>query len=110
MNTIFDLFPEYAEDTGLHIKSKDNKDNFIISLEVPGATDDMLDVQFKDDVVTIIVDYGKENELRVGKYSWSGKYKGVDAEKIDAKLMSGVLTLTLPKKPECQPQKIKIAC
>lgn len=112
MNTIsfFDLFPEYTEDSGLHIKSKDNEDTFIVSMEVPGATEEMLDVQFKDDIITISIDYGKENELRKGKYSWSGKFKGVDAEKIEAKLAAGVLILTLPKKPECQPQKIKIAC
>ena len=112
MNTISftDLFPEFSEEAGLHIKSKDNKDSFIISMEVPGATEDMLDVQFKDDIINIVIDYGKENELRTGKYSWSGKYRGVDVEKIDAKLVAGVLTLTLPKKPECQPQKIKIAC
>ena len=111
MNTIsfFDLFPEYAEDSGLHIKSKDNKEDYSVSMEVPGATDEMIDVQYKDDVITIVIDYGKENELRIGKYSWSRKFKGVDADKIDAKLVSGVLTLTMPKKPECQPQKIKIA-
>jgi len=85
----------------------DNEKSFDVIIEAPGATDEMIDIQYKDDVVTVKVDYA-DGKIRSGKYGWAHKFKGIDAEAISAKLSGGLLALTLPKKPETQATKIKI--
>ena len=86
----------------------DNEKAYEVLVEAPGATQDMIEVQFKDDTVSVKVDYGTEGKLRRGKYAWAKKFKDVDGAAIEAKLDGGMLNLTIPKRPESQPQKIKI--
>ena len=92
----------------LRAVTTDNEKEYEVMVEAPGATQDMVDVQFKDDIVTVKVDYGKDGKLRTGKYAWAKKFKDVNGEGITGTLNGGMLTITLPKKPESQPQKIKI--
>jgi len=92
----------------LRTATTDNEKDYEVIVEAPGATQDMIDIQFKDDLVTVKIDYGKEGKVRTGKYAWAKKFKDVDGGAISAKLDGGMLTLTIPKRPESQPQKIKI--
>ena len=52
----------------------------------------------------------RKGERNVGAFARSFTLpKHVDVEKIAASLKDGVLTLTLPKRPEAQPRQIKVA-
>lgn len=88
----------------------ENEDAYIIHAETPGLKEDELDVQYKDDVITINAEYKEENEhvLRSGKYRWSWGVRGVNAEKVEAKLKDGILSITLPKQEEKKPKRIEI--
>ncbi len=99
---------EFNLNAPLRTSVKDGENSYDVIVESPGATDEMIDVQFKDDVVTVKIDYGTDNSIRSGKYAWAHKFKGVDSSAISAKLSNGLLLLTLPKKPETQATKIKI--
>lgn len=92
----------------LYSTTAEEKDHFEVMVEIPGVKQDQIDIQFKDDVVTVVVDYGTDGKLRTGKYKYIHRFKGVDGAAISAKLADGVLSLTLPKKPEAQSQKINI--
>ena len=92
---------------------KKYSDKFVLIAEVPGLSDEYITVEFKDDKLSLVADYKKDNEeeftrIRQGKWKIIYKFKDVDSEKISAKLDKGQLFITLPKKPEAQPFKVQI--
>lgn len=92
-----------------HVKSFDDK--HVMIAEIPGLSDDDITIEFKDDKLTVTADYKKEEEftkIRNGKWVTAFKFKDVDADNISAKLDKGQLFITLLKKPEAQPIKIKV--
>jgi HSP20 family protein len=78
-----------------------------------------VNIQFSNGVLTIDGEYpensveGEEihlSELPVGKFSRSIEFNNpINAEKIDASLKDGVLTLRIPKAEEAKPKTIKIS-
>jgi len=92
-----------------HVKTFDDK--YIIIAEVPGINDDDIIIEFKDDKLIITADYKNEEEftkIRNGKWMTAFKLKNVDINSIVAKLINGQLFVTLLKKSEAQPIKIKV--
>jgi len=90
----------------------------IVTAEVPGMTHDELDVTVHQDVLTIkgerkvetpegYVVHRRERAPYQFARSLSLPYK-VDPEKTMAKVVNGVLTVTLTKVPEVQPKQITI--
>ena len=92
-------------------------DKFIIELELPGFQKSDIDMDIKKDALHVTVK--KEVNESKGRYIHKSRSdKGfskiynlsdeVDREKIEATLLDGLLTITLSKGGEAQPQKIKI--
>ena len=88
-----------------------------VSIELPGMTQDDIDIALSSDAMTIRGEKKIEHEeTRKGVYmserSYGSFYRtvplpaGVDADKADATFKNGVLTVSLPKTPEAQ-AKIK---
>jgi HSP20 family protein len=80
--------------------------------DLPGVKQEDLDIQVEKDVLTIRGErkLARQGERVAGAFSRAFTLpKHVDVEKIAASLKDGVLTLTLPKRPEAQPRQIKIA-
>ena len=88
-----------------------------VSVELPGMTQDDIDISLSNDAMTIRGEKKIEHEeKRKGVYmserSYGSFYRtvplpaGVDADKADATFKNGVLTVSLPKTPEAQ-AKIK---
>jgi HSP20 family protein len=76
--------------------------------DVPGVKQEDLDIQVEKDVLTIKGE--RKGQRLAGTFSRAFTLpKHVDVEKIAASLKDGVLTLTLPKRPEAQPRAIKIS-
>lgn len=81
---------------------------YVITAELPGVTENDIDVTFSDGTLAITAEKREEKEPEQGDYFLSernyGSFKrsfrvsdGIDADKIEATSINGVLTVTLPK-------------
>jgi HSP20 family protein len=95
----------------------DTAGELVILADMPGITADSVEVDLKDDTLTIL---GKNEpaeqsgqslleEFRTGNYYRAFRITNVvDRAKISASMADGVLRLTLPKISEAVPRKIPI--
>lgn len=90
-----------------------------IKAELPGMDDKNIEVKVTDGALTIKGEKQEEKEEKKKNFylherrfgSFERRFplpEGVDANKIDASFAKGVLTVTLPKKPEAQKPAKKI--
>ncbi len=89
----------------------------IVRMEMPGVAKSDLDIQVKGQDLTVI---GRRQEpalegtwvvreRRMGDFQKTYSVDGsIDLEKIDAELVNGILTLTLPMKEAAKPRKVEI--
>jgi HSP20 family protein len=98
---------------GVNIREQDEA--YILSALVPGLKAEDLNIQVLDDVVRIEGEYEADEkqylmqELPHGSFNRTLRLPTViDAEKVEAKITDGVLTLTLPKAESARPKKITI--
>lgn len=95
----------------------EDQDNFHIELELPGVSNDDIDITYEKNALVVTAERKAPEEQR--KYWHHSRRYGtsrfslqlpdsVDGEKIDAALNRGVLHLTLAKRPEAQPKKITV--
>lgn len=98
---------------------KETKDAFIFKADLPGVDEKDIEVTVTGD--RIVVNGKRETEKREDSdrfYAYERSYgsfsraftlpEGVNTDAVNAELKSGVLTLTLPKRPEVQPKRIKV--
>lgn len=97
-------------------------DAYLVQAELPGVSPDQVDVSFEQNVLTIrgtkpaSFDVTNDGELRVfaaervhGTFERSVRLpEFVNAERITAGYMNGLLTITVPKAEAAQPRKIEI--
>ena len=93
---------------------------YILESDLPGFKKEDIEVEVKEDVLTIKAERHaahenkeeKNNYVRVerssGCFSRSFEISGVDTDAITAKYEDGVLTLTLPKKAPVEPETKKL--
>jgi HSP20 family protein len=92
---------------------------FHISAELPGLSEQDVEIGLQDDVLTLRGQKSQENERKDANYHVSERSYGsfqrgfalppnVDREKISAAFNKGVLTITLPKTQPTPPQQKKI--
>lgn len=98
---------------------KETTDAFVVRADLPGVAEADLDIAVHNNVLTVSGSRQAEErkdgesyalyERQFGSFSRSFSLPDMaDAERIDAKLDSGVLTLTIAKKAEAKPRKIAI--
>jgi HSP20 family protein len=99
---------------------RETDDNYVLELDLPGRTEKDLDVEVKDNVLTVSSRKDEKKEEKKNGYilrerrsaSFSRSFRlpeGVDAEKIAADFKHGVLELRIPKAPQAKPRRIAIA-
>ena len=100
----------------LNVNVRDEEDTFVLSALVPGLKADDLNIQVLEGVVRIEGEYRINEEDYLLRELPSGSFRRVlrmpteiDADKVEAKIIDGVLTLRLPKAESARPKKIKIA-
>jgi HSP20 family protein len=102
------------EITGELIPSLDVRESpreVVVKVELPGVRAEDVNVSIRDHLLVVKGEKSSEREAEEGDYhvterSYGGFHRAlnvpdsVDVDKIGAKLSGGVLTVTLPKKPE----------
>ena len=83
---------------------KYNDDGATIKMKVPGFNKKSIDISVDSETLTI---EGKtDDDSFIKKYAVDNKF---DFDSIEAKVIDGLLTLTLPYKAEVKPRKIKVS-
>jgi HSP20 family protein len=105
----------YSHNHSLDVNVREEDDAFILSAMVPGLKAEDLNIQVLDDVVRIEGEHNKDEveylmqELPTGSFQRTLRLPAaLDAEKVDAKIDEGVLTLRLPKTESAKPKKITV--
>jgi len=95
-------------------------DAYIVRLDVPGMAKEELDVSYQDGMLTISGERKEqertENDNFVRLERAHGRFyrsftlpRAVDAQKIDATYVDGVLTVRVPKAEESKPRRIRVS-
>jgi len=93
-----------------------DEDHFFIEAELPGMTDNDVDVTVHNGMVTI---RGERKPEEGRQYLYNGRSYGrfervitlpevVKADDVQATMKDGILSITLPKSPEAKPKKISL--
>jgi HSP20 family protein len=100
----------------LNVNIRDEEDSYVLNALVPGLKADDLNIQVLEDVIRIEGEFHANEEEYLLHELPSGSFRRVlrmpveiDANKVEAKIADGVLTLRLPKAESARPKKIKVA-
>lgn len=97
----------------------ETKDAYVFRADLPGVKDADLEISLTGNRLTISGRREQErheqgdtfyaSERAYGSFTRAFTLpEGIDGENVNADLKNGVLTLTVPKKPEVQPRKVSI--
>ena len=116
----FDMVaPFWGATAAMPIDVIENADGFVVKASVPGIEPEALDISIENDVLTIRAERKAEENRGKDDVRWQERYYGklercltlpaeVDANKAQAEIEHGVLTLTLPKAETAKPKSIKV--
>ncbi|OGD63251.1 hypothetical protein A2215_04655 [Candidatus Berkelbacteria bacterium RIFOXYA2_FULL_43_10] len=101
------------------IDIKEKKDSVVIKAELPGVAEEDVEVEIADSVMTISGEKKTEKEEEKEGYYYKESHTGafsrsftlpseVKAEKANAEMDGGILTITVPKVEARTPKKIAV--
>jgi HSP20 family protein len=100
----------------LNVNVREQDDAFVVSALVPGLKAEDLNIQVLENVVQIEGEYKGEdaeyllNELPNGSFRRTLRMPAeIEADKAEAKIVDGILTLSLPKAESSRPKKIRVS-
>jgi HSP20 family protein len=103
----------HPRNLGINIQEQD--DAYVLSALVPGLSAEDLNIQVLEDVVRIEGEYKMDEQDYLVRELPSGSFTRtlrlptvIDADQVEAKIVDGVLTLTLPKAESARPKKISV--
>jgi len=125
MNRLFDRFFEGRAPNGASrrwIPAMDlveTDDHLVLRGDLPGMTEDDVDIEIKDNVLTVSGERKAESEEKgegyhrveraFGSFSRSLTLpQGIDAGKVDAEFENGVLEVRIPKPAQAKPTRVQI--
>jgi HSP20 family protein len=126
LSRLFETAPAMRFDTSFTVPNPamdvtEDKDAYKLTAELPGMSETDIEVALADGTLTLKGEKKQEKEQKDKNYYMSersyGAFErsftlpdGVDADKISANFAKGVLTITLPKKPEAkvEPKKVEV--
>lgn len=108
---------DHHEETRLlPVNVHDADEAYVLTAFVPGLTAEQLNIQILNDTLSIEGEYKQEDssyllsELPAGTFRRTLRLPTeLDAEKAEAKIDNGVLTLRVPKAESARPKVIKVA-
>lgn len=95
-------------------------DEFVLRADLPGLSENDVNIEFEDNVLTVSGERKSEHEERIEGYyrleRASGRFsrsltlpEGVDPEKVQASFDRGVLEVRIPKPEQRKPRKVTIS-
>ncbi|MDX1608147.1 MAG: Hsp20/alpha crystallin family protein [Candidatus Spechtbacterales bacterium] len=110
---------EYEEEGRLTIDVYETDNEIVIKSTIAGVEPEDLDINITSDSVTIRGKRQKDEEISTENYFYQECYWGafsrsvilpteIDADKADATIKNGVLTIKLPKLSKTQQKKLKV--
>ena len=126
INRLFDapltsraLSPEFVPGWTPALEVREEAENFVVQIELPGVKREAVTVTYQEGVLSIAGERKQEQvseaaavyraERRYGRFQRNLELlKPVAADKIKASYLDGVLTITLPKTEEAKPKQINI--
>lgn len=108
---------EQPRQNSLRVNVREDEDAYTLYALVPGLKAEDVNIQVLENAVSIEGEYKSDenadfvlNEIPQGEFHRTLRMPSeIDAEKVEAKILDGVLTLTLPKAESARPKKIKVA-
>ncbi len=117
-NLFSDFFGTNNAPMELRTDITDKGDSFVLEADLPGFKKDDIKIDLENDRLTIKAERRSEHEdnkngcirreRRFGSFERSFDVSGIDTSGIKANYTDGVLTLTLPKRPELVPDNRSI--
>lgn len=117
-NFFSDFFGTNNAPMELRTDITDKGDSFVLEADLPGFKKDDIKIDLENDRLTIKAERHSEHEdnkngcirreRRFGSFERSFDVSGIDTAGIKANYIDGVLTLTLPKRPELVPDNRSI--
>jgi HSP20 family protein len=114
----------FGDDTGLETRTpavdiREEEDKYILEAELAGLSEKEIYINVENGMLTLSSEKKEEKEEKKNGYilkerrssSFRRSFmlpKDVDADKIDATVTNGILTLDMPKRPEAKPKKITV--
>lgn len=91
----------------------------VVKADLPGVDPKAIDIAVQDGVLTVRGEKKEQKEEKKKNYHCSERFTGsfyraitlppgADTDKIAATTVNGVVTITVPKKPEAQPKRIAV--
>jgi len=126
MNRVFNAFFDEGSDAGAArrrwapaVDLIEREDSLVLKADLPGLTEDDVQIEVRDNVLTIAGERKAEHEDKQNGYyrieRSFGRFsrvlqlpEGVDADRIAASFENGVLEVTIPKPEARQPRRIQI--
>jgi HSP20 family protein len=106
---------DHSDHRALGVNVREEDDAYILSALVPGLKAEDLNIQILENVVSIEGEYKAEDaefllsELPRGPFRRTLRLPTeIEADKVEAKITDGVLTLTLPKAESARPKRIQV--
>jgi|SRR5271157_1812618 len=109
------LAEDDRHDFSLPLNVAEKEDGYVLTALVPGLKAEDLNIRILDDVVTLTGEFKADQneyvlrELPHGTFSRTLRLSApLDAEKAEAKITAGVLSLRLPKAESARPRTIEV--
>jgi HSP20 family protein len=125
MDELFDRFFS-GEGNGMaqqtwapRVDVKETEKEFQVKADLPGVDPKDIEISVVDGALTLRGEKREEKEEKKGNVHRTERFvgqffreislpPGADADKVNATSAKGVLTISIPKKPEAQPRKISV--
>ena len=107
IDDIFRIYPNaYKHDISSDYKTDTDDDGVTLTINVPGYNDKLIDVSVSGDKLTI---EGKAHSGDTDGFNYSFTINdNLDSDGIDATVIDGILTVSIPYAEEVKPRKIKV--
>ena len=107
IDDIFRIYPNaYRQNKSSDYKTNSDDNGVILTMNVPGYNDKLIDVSVSGDSLTI---EGKAHTGSTEGFNHTFTINdNLDADGIDATVIDGVLTVSIPYAEEVRPRKIKV--
>jgi len=121
---VFNFFDRELTRTTPNVDVRETETAYVMEMDLPGLSEKDVEINLKDRLLSIssMKEAKKEDEKKESTEehylirerrtsSFSRRFtlpEDIDAPHVEANFINGVLTITIPRKPESQPRQIQI--